>query len=116
MNDIAAIKAYLANNLPANGPEPQLPKGKKRKRKNAKLAFDEINTRINEQTYGNRPNVSNICLVLVNEKKIIKDLAKSGIKKFCDHIIVVSGENEIDLAAIRKKICPEAELVRGMYD
>ena len=74
-----------------------------------------MNTRLNEQIYGNRANVSNVCLLLVNEKKTSKYLEKVGLNKFCKHTIVVSADDTIDLAAIRKKICPEAELVRGMY-
>ena len=127
-NDIATIKDYLANSLQTNGPEPLPPKRPKRRgrffkffgpprprrqRKNARLAFEEIDNRINEETYGNRPNISNVCLLLVNEKQTSRYLGKSGINKFCDHVIVFSGEDEINLATIRKKICPEAEIIKG---
>ena len=72
--------------------------------------------RLKEESFGNRPNISNICLLLVNDKKTSRYLKKSEINKFCDHTIVISGEDEVDLATIRKKICPEAQIVRGMYD
>ena len=112
------IKDYLENSLQTNGPEPPRPrKGKKSKYygppRNARRAFREMNHRINEGTYGNRANVPNICLLLVNEKKTSRFLKRCGIDRFCDHIIVFSGEDEVDLATIRKKICPEAEIIRG---
>ena len=122
------IKDYLENSLQTNGPEPLPPKRPKRRgrffkffgpprprrqRKNARRAFEEIDNRINEETYGNRANVSNVCLLLVNEKKTSRYLERSGINKFCDHTIVISGDDEINLATIRKKICPEADIVRG---
>ena len=119
-NDLVAIKDYLTNDLEANGPEPP-PKGRrrpflKRPRKNARRAFEEINTRVRENTFGNRPNISNICFLLVNEEKISKYLKKSGLNTFCDHTLVFSGKDAFNVATIRKKICPEAQVVRGMYD
>ena len=116
------IKNYLATDLEANGPEqPRRGRFFKRPRRNARRAFQEINTRIRENSFGNRPNVPNICFLLINDEKNSKYLKKSGLKKsgldkVCDHTIVFSGEDEISLATIRKKICPEAQTIRGMYN
>ena len=82
----------------------------------ARRAFREMYQRVKEESFGNRPNVSNICLLFINDKKTGKYLKNSEINKFCDHTIVFSGEDEVDVATIRKKICPEAQIVRGMYD
>ena len=111
------IKDYLTTDLEANGPEqPRRGRFFKRPRRNARRAFQEINTRIRENSFGNRPDISNICFLLVNEEKTSRYLKKSGINKFCDHTLVFSGKDELDLATIQKKICPEAQIVRGMYD
>ena len=124
-NDMAAIKNYLTTDLESAGPEPPR-KGlrgsffrgfpKLAKRRNARRAFREIYQRLKEESFGNRPNISNICLLLVNEKRTSRYLKNSEINRFCDHTLVFSGEDEIDLAAIRKKICPEAQIIRGMCD
>ena len=119
-NDIASIKNYLATNLPSTGIDP--PRRGKFFRKfaktsrNARRAFREIYLRLKEETFGNRPNVSNVCLLLVNEKKTSRYLKNSRINTFCDHTLVFSGKDEFDVATIQKKICPEAQVVRGMYD
>ena len=122
-NDVAAIKNYLMTELEGIGPESPQPLGRGRgkplfkpRRNSARRAFREMYLRLKEASFGNRPNIPNICLLLVNKKKTSKYLKKSEINKFCDHTIVVSGEDEVDLATIRKKICPEAQIVRGMYD
>ena len=113
MNDITSIKKYLETKLPSAGPEPRRGKFPKPKR-NARLAFREMYQRLKEESFGNRPNISNICLLLVNEKRTSRYLKNSGINKFCDHTLVFSGKDEIDFATIRKKICPEAQIIRGM--
>ena len=121
---MVAIKNYLTTDLEAAGPEP--PRKRRRRyffrglpklatRRNAGRAFREIYQRLMEDSFGNRPNVSNICLLLVNEKRTSRYLKNSGINKFCDHTLVFSGEDEINMAAIRKKICPEAQIIRGMW-
>ena len=115
-NEIAAIKNYLASNLEASGPEPRRGKFFRRRGRNARRAFREIYQRLKEGGFGNRPNIPNICLLLVNEKRTSRYLKNSGIEKFCGHTVVISGEEEIDLATIRKKICPEAQIIRGLYD
>ena len=122
---MVAIKNYLTTDLEAAGPEP--PRKRRRRyffrglpklatRRNAGRAFREIYQRLKEESFGDRPNVSNICLLLVNEKRTSRYLKNSGINKFCDHTLVFSGEDEINMAAIRKKICPEAQIIRGMCD
>ena len=115
-NEIAAIKDYLASKLEANGPEPRRGKFFKRRERNARRAFREMYQRLKERSFGNRPDIPNICLLLVNEKKTSRYLKNSGIEKFCGHTVVISGEDEIDLATIRKKICPAAQIIRGLYD
>ena len=125
-NDIAAIKNYLLTELEGIGPEPHVHRPPHRgrkysffrpkpKRHSARRAFHEMYLRMKEEKFGNRPNISNICLLLVNDKRTSRHLKHSEINKFCDHTIVFSGEDEVDVAAIRKKICPEAQIVRGMY-
>ena len=116
-NNVMAIKDYLTNDLGANGPEPT---GKGRRRsffkrpgKNARRAFKQMNTLLREEVFGDRPNITNVCFLLVNEKKTSRYLKRSGINTFCDHILVLSGEDEFDLETVRKKICPEAQIVRG---
>ena len=120
-NDVATIKAYLTTDLEGKGPE-STRKGKRRPiLKRPKRAFGEINTRIREKSFGDRPSIPNICLLLVNDEKNSKYLKKSGLKKsgldtFCDHTLVFSGEDEVDLETIRKKICPESQIIRGKCD
>ena len=119
-NDVAAIKNYLATSLEANGPEPTLTGRKglffKRPRKNARRAFEQMNSLLREETFGDRPNIPNVCFLLVNEKITSRFLKKSGINTFCDHTLVFSGKDEFDVATIQKKICPEAQIVRGIYE
>ena len=115
-NDVAAIKTYLTTNLEANGPEHKRWRGPGGPRKNAKHAFEEINRIIRKNAFGNRPNIPNICFLLVNEEKTSRHLKQSGLNKLCDHTFVFSGKDEFQLATIQKKICPEAQAVRGMCD
>ena len=124
-NDIVAIKNYLRRDSEANGPEtlgrgrrgnffrrPQKPA----QRQDVRPAFKEMYLRLKEDSYGDRPDIPNVCLLLVNEERTSRYLEKSGVNRFCDHTFVFSGEEKIDLAAIRKKICPEAQFIRGMCD
>ena len=109
-NDIAGIKNYLATDLIGSGPEYS-----RRHRRHARRAFKQMNALLRNGLYGDRPNIPNVCFLLVNEKITSRFLKKSGISTFCDHTLVFSGKDEFDVATIRKKICPEAQVVRGMY-
>ena len=114
-NDVTAIEDYLTNNLAPNGPEPAR-RGGYFKRRHARRAFKKMNALLREEIFGDRPNITNLCFLLVNEKRISRHLRRSGINTFCDHCFVFSAEDVIDFATIPKKICPEAQIVRGIYD
>ena len=89
------------------------PEYSRRHRRHARRAFKQMNALLRNGVYGDRPNVPNVCFLLINEKRTSRYLKGSGIEKFCDHTIVISGHDNINLATIRKKICPEAEIIRG---
>ena len=113
-NDIAAIKNYLATDLIGSGPEYS-----RRHRRHARRAFKQMNALLRNGLYGDRPNIPNVCFLLINEKKTsryLRYLRRSGINMFCHHMFVFSGDDWIDLTTIRKEICPEAQIVRGIYD
>ena len=115
-NDVTAIKNYLTTDLGA----PYQGGWKRNYRR--RRAFENIYKQLKEASYGDRPSNPNFCFLLVNKKKTNRylrrtnrHLKKSGIDKYCHHTFVFNGEDKIDLAEIRKEICPEAELIRGMY-
>ena len=113
-NDIAAIKSYLATDLQQTQKGRYFIKFAKLKRK-ARRAFREIYQRLKEASFGNRPGIPNVCFLLVNEKRTSRHLMNSGINTLCDHTFVFSGEDKIDFLKIQKKVCPEAQIIRGKY-